>query len=161
MQGLMRVVCIAYLMFLTALLLSSDPMRLVGVRENVPSLLRLLLPLSHFLSFSVLAVLALMVRWPVPRWGIAVLLVLYGGMTEIAQRFTPVRTAEWQDWFQDLVGIAVGAVFCWIVGLVGDVLIGPKQKSEGCDLPETSCEWETVPTGVSRADSTRRESWWG
>ena len=61
------------------------------------------------ISFSVLAVLALMTRWPVPRWGIVLILAIYGGMTEIIQRFTCLtRTPRWTDWFQDLIGIAVG-----------------------------------------------------
>jgi VanZ family protein len=140
MQSLMRVVCVAYWIFLTSLLLTSDPMRLVGVRDDVPTLMRLLLPASHFLSFLVLTVLTLMVRWPAPRWGIAALLVLYGGLTEVAQSFTPVRTAEWADWLQDMVGIAVGVAFCRFVAMVGGEFVGQKQESEGFDLPGTSNE---------------------
>jgi hypothetical protein len=161
MQSLLRVVCIAYWIFLTALLLTSDPMRMIGVREDVPMLLRWLLPESHFLSFLVLAVLALMVRWPAPRWGITLLLVLYAGMTEAAQSLTPARTAEWADWLQDLGGIVAGAAFCWFVAMVGGAFVGHKQESEGYDLQGTSDEWEVVRTVMSRPAVTRSQSWWG
>lgn len=161
MQSVMRIVCIAYLIFLTALLLTSDPMRLVGVRNDWPFMLHVLMPAAHFLSFFVLAVLTLMVRWPVPRWGIAALLMLYAGMTEIAQSFTYVRKAEWVDWLQDLGGIAVGVVFCWIMAYVGGALVTRKQESKNCDLPGTPGEWDVVRNVMSRPPITRNQSWWG
>ena len=81
------------------------------------------MPVAHLLSFSVLAVLALMARWPVPRWAIVVLMAAYGGMTEIVQGFFPPRTPEWLDWLQDLAGIAVGAALCWIVALAARAVL--------------------------------------
>jgi hypothetical protein len=113
MQGLMRIVCVAYLILLTALLLTGDPLRLVGVRGDVPWLLRMALPFAHLLSFFVLAILALTTQWPIPRWGVLVALVAYGALTEVLQGYTPKRTSEWRDWLQDVGGIVIGAVLCW------------------------------------------------
>jgi hypothetical protein len=118
MQWFLRVVCIGYVVFLTLLLLTADPARVIGVRGDLPWLLRKLLPEAHSIGFLVLAVLALAPRWPLPRWCIVLLLAIYGGMTEIVQGFVPSRTPEWLDWFQDLGGIAAGAAFCWLVAML-------------------------------------------
>jgi hypothetical protein len=113
MQWLLRIVCIGYVVFLTLLLLTADPSRLIGVEGDLPWVLRELLPSAHAISFLVLAVLALTPRWAVPRWGIVLILAIYGGLTEILQGFLPPRTPEWMDWFQDLAGIAAGIAVCW------------------------------------------------
>ena len=76
------------------------------------------MPAAHLVSFLLLAVLALLPRWPLPRWGIALLLAIYGGMTEIIQGFVPPRTPEWEDWFQDLAGLALGVACCWVAALL-------------------------------------------
>ncbi|MEN6451054.1 MAG: VanZ family protein [Thermoguttaceae bacterium] len=107
----MRLISIAYLVFLTLLLLTADPSRVVGA--NIPLLLRRLMPEAHLLSFFVLAILALGSRWPAPRWIVVSLLGLYGAMTEIGQGFVPQRTPDWADWFQDMAGVALGAALCW------------------------------------------------
>jgi VanZ family protein len=70
------------------------------------------MPLAHLMSFCLLSILTLAARWPIPRWALIVFLLAYGGTTEIAQSFLPPRSAEWTDWFQDIVGIAIGAVLC-------------------------------------------------
>ncbi len=160
MQGLMRLVCIGYLTLLTVVLLTADPFQLVGVRGNMPALLRMLVPVAHLLGFWVLTVLMLMARWPAPRWGIAVLLVLYAGMTEVAQSFLPPRAAEWGDWLQDLAGIAVGTVLCWIVAMVAGALARRGRNSEQCVSPVTPDEWEVVRNVMSRP-TARSQSWWG
>ena len=102
----MRIVCIGYVVLLTMLLFTSDPTRLIGLGEELPRVLRIVLPAAHVISFFVLAVLALIPRWHVPRWQIVLILAIYGGMTEITQGFLPPRAAEWMDWCQDLAGIA-------------------------------------------------------
>ena len=107
MQWLMRIVCIGYVVLLTMLLFTSDPTRLIGLGEELPRVLRIVLPAAHVISFFVLAVLALIPRWHVPRWQIVLILAIYGGMTEITQGFLPPRAAEWMDWCQDLAGIAL------------------------------------------------------
>lgn len=160
MQSLMKVICIGYLVFLTLLLLTKDPFRLIGVQGDAPGVLRMLLPVAHLLSFLTLAVLALVARWPAPRWGVTVFLVLYAGMTEVVQSFLPPRTAEWNDWFQDLVGIAVGAALCWIVALAAGTRMRLGQKSKKCAPPGTLDEWEIVRNVMSRP-TTRGQSWWG
>jgi hypothetical protein len=114
-QVFLRFVCVAYLVFLTMLLLAADPLGvvgLVGVGGAIPPLLQVCMPLAHLMSFCLLSILTLAARWPIPRWALIVFLLAYGGTTEIAQSFLPPRSAEWTDWFQDIVGIAIGAVLC-------------------------------------------------
>ena len=159
MQGLMRLICIGYLIFLTALLLTADPLRLVGVRGNVPQILRTLMPYAHLLSFLGLGILALTARWPLPRWAIALILVLYGGLTEVVQGFLPPRAAELGDWLQDLAGITAGAVLCWGAALAAGALMGWDREPQPCALPATSDEWDVVRNVMSRR-ALRRHSWW-
>jgi hypothetical protein len=118
MQWLLRLVCVGYVVFLTLLLLTGAPSRLIGFEGDLPWALQALLPAAHAISFLVLAVLALTPRWPVPRWGIVLILAIYGGMTEIFQGFLPPRTPEWMDWFQDLGGIAAGTALCWALTIL-------------------------------------------
>jgi hypothetical protein len=143
MQWLLRVVCIGYVVFLTLLLLSANPSRLLGIHGDLPRALRAVLPVAHVVSFWVLAMLALAPRWPVPRWGIVLILAVYGGMTEIIQGFMPSRTPEWMDWFQDLGGIVAGAAICWaiatLVALRAQPQCGQEQliadSSDNCGTP--------------------------
>jgi VanZ family protein len=118
MQRTMRIAWLAYVLFLTLLLLTANPARLIGVSGAVPGFLRTLMPWAHLLSFGVLAVLTLLARWPVPRWSVVLMLALYGGATEIIQGFVPPRTPEWADWFQDIGGVAVGVAIGSIVALL-------------------------------------------
>lgn len=106
----MRTAFVAYGVYLTVLLLSQDPTRWIGTTGNVPEFLKMLIPIAHLLSFTVLSFLTFAAGLPVPRWGMLLLLALYGGATEIVQSVIPHRTAEWMDWFQDLGGIAIGFV---------------------------------------------------
>ena len=117
MQRIMRIACIGYFVFLTLLLLTSNPARLIVASGQLPWILRALMPWAHLLSFSVLAVAMLLARWPVPRWTIVLILAMYGGATEIIQGFVPAREPDWMDWFQDLGGLAAGTAICWIVAL--------------------------------------------
>lgn len=155
----MRMLCIAYLIFLTALLLTSDPMRLIGAGEveNAPLLLRVLITYAHLLSFAVLAVLALAARWPAPRWALVVLLVVYSGATEIAQSFLPPRTAEWLDWLQNLGGTAIGIAACWSLSAVGRLI---RLREDRCMTSPPSDDWEVVHRVMSRP-RFGEESWWG
>jgi hypothetical protein len=142
MQWLLRVVCIGYVVFLTLLLLSTDPSRLLGIHGDLPRAFRAVLPVAHAVCFWLLAVLALVPRWPLPRWGIVVILAVYGGMTEVVQRFVPHRTPEWVDWFQDLGGIAAGAAFCWAVAALVGVRAQPQSGQEHL-IPNSSDNCET------------------
>ena len=156
MQSLMRFVCIGYLIYLTALLWTANPERLVG--GELPGFLHGLLPAAHLLSFLVLAVLALVTRWPAPRWVIVVLLVIYGGMTEIVQGFLPPRTPDWMDWLQDMGGIAVGAGSCWIVALVASAY-GKSRQGLACASQASADGCEALRKVTSRM-AAGGESWW-
>jgi hypothetical protein len=149
MQWFLRVICVGYVAFLTLLLLSSDPSRLIGVHGDLPWLLRAMLPAAHLISFLVLATLALAPRWPVPRWVIVLILAIYGGMTEITQGFLPPRTPEWTDWIQDLGGIAVGTAFCWGLAVLAAAF----------SRPNSSDDLEALQTAV-RSPTPGKNSWW-
>ena len=153
----MKTLCIAYLIFLTALLLTADPSSMIGIKGGTPLVLRSLMPYAHLLSFSVLAVLALVARWPVPRWTLVILLVVYSGTTEVAQSFLPPRAAEWLDWLQNLGGIAIGVAVCWSLSTVGR-LVGLREDNDQKSPP--SNEWEVVHRVMSRP-RVGEESWWG
>lgn len=143
MQWLLRFVCIGYVVFLTLLLLVTDPFRLIGVHGRLPWILQMAIPMAHAIAFLVLAVLALMPRWPVPRWCVILLLAAYGAVTEIVQGFVPRRTPEWKDWFQDLAGIAVGAILCWaVMAIVG--CFAHTKCSRGCLPLHQPDDWESL-----------------
>ena len=158
MQWLMRIVCVGYFVFLTLLLLTTDPARLIGMQEGLPWILQVIYPLAHTISFLVLAVLALMTRWPVPRWGIVLALMIYGGMTEIVQGCVPQRTPDWADWFQDLAGIALGTACCWGVATLAATFIGTRRSQEH---PQSapSVEWTVMRRLLERSIASER-SWW-
>ena len=62
---------------------------------------------NHVLGFSVLAVLgcrAYPARVAMTLFG----LLLYGGLIEVLQSFTPDRYAEWEDVIADGIGILAG-----------------------------------------------------
>jgi hypothetical protein len=159
MQGLMKTAFFGYLVFLTALLLVRDPMELVGSHDRGPWLLQVLMPWAHLMSFAVLAVLGLMVRWPLPRWLVAVLLILYGGMMEIAQSYLPPRTADWEDWLQDVAGVIVGSVLCWMAAVTASGLRGWQEEAEKCMPVAASGDWKTAQDPISRGSALIR-SWW-
>ena len=159
MQGLIRLVCLSYLILLTVVLLVADPLRLVGVRGDLPGFMRTLMPVVHLLGFFGLTVLSLAARWPVPRWAVAVLLVVYAGMTEVVQSLLPPRRAEWGDWLQDLAGIAVGVALCWIIASVAGALARTRRKTVQYTVPRISNEWELAQSVISRSPA-RGESWW-
>jgi VanZ family protein len=118
MQRIFRIACLAYVVFLSVLLFSPNPSRVISMSGELPGILQALMPWAHLLSFSVFAVLMLLARWPLPRWSIISLLAIYGGATEIIQSFIPPRTPEWIDWVQDLGGVAVGVAICSFAALV-------------------------------------------
>lgn len=165
-QVFLRFVCAAYLVFLTMLLLAANPWGLArvvgmgGVGEAIPPSLQVCLPFAHLVSFCLLSMLTLAARWPIPRWALIVFLVAYGGTTEIAQSFLPPRCAEWTDWLQDIVGIAIGAVFCWALGTVGRRLAGLGKTRGGEVQTGPTNDWEVVHRVMSRSRAGE-ESWWG
>lgn len=111
----MRLAFFLYSIYLSILLFSQDPTHWVATSSNLPEFLKILMPLAHLLSFTVLSLLTFAACFPLPRWGILLSLVIYGGTTEIIQSLIPHRTPEWADWLQDLVGISIGFVGFWLV----------------------------------------------
>jgi hypothetical protein len=152
-------VCVGYLIFLTLLLLTSDPSRLIGFRGDLPWVLRSLMPLAHAVSFTTLAILALVTRWPVPRWIIVLTLVVYGGLTEVFQGFVPHRTPDWADWLQDIAGVVAGVGCCWGTAVLVGMLIGAKQDSKEHLHPASPDECSVVWRLLRRSISGER-SWW-
>ncbi|MEN6457347.1 MAG: VanZ family protein [Thermoguttaceae bacterium] len=117
MQVLVRVVSVAYLLFLTLLLLTADPARMIGCDRVLPAWLRAVLPGAHLLSFLGLGVLVFVGKWSAPRWALVLLLSAYGGLTEAVQGFVS-RSPEWGDWFQDVAGVLIAAGLCWWIELL-------------------------------------------
>jgi len=130
----MRITFLVYWIYLSILLLSRDPTLWIGSPGSVPALLKILMPIAHMLSFTVLSLLTFAACLPLPRWGILLFLAAYGGATEIIQGFIPPRTPDWADWFQDLGGIAVGFACFWLILF----LLRMMRKNEKLEAPGSS-----------------------
>ncbi len=102
-----RIAFFAYLAFLTVLLLTRDPSKFIGIQTTLLDLLR---PLAHLLSFLVLGVLAMAANWSRAFWAVLLGLMSYAAGTELLQGLVSQRTPEWADWFQDVAGIVIGVV---------------------------------------------------
>lgn len=118
MQRFARIACLAYVGFLSLLLFAPNPDRVISPSGHLPQILHTLMPWAHLLSFSVLAVMMFLARWPIPRWCLILGLAVYGGATEIIQSFIPPRTPEWLDLLQDLGGLAAGVAMCSVAAML-------------------------------------------
>jgi VanZ family protein len=147
MQGLIRALALVYLILVTLLLLSPDPAKLVPY-QSVWAIVAWLAPWAHFLAFFSLTLLALAPRWPAPRWAVVLILALYAGGTELAQKMSPTRAAEWKDWFQDLGGVALGAVVCWLAFLLTDAFVRAWRRRHPVDAP--SEHWRVLRNIIDR-----------
>ncbi len=157
MQGVIRVASIAYLIFITLLLLTGDPARLIGLNGRFFPLLRVLMPWAHLLSFLTLSILVLSTRWPAPRWIVVLLLVVYAAAIELAQSLVPQRTVEWQDWLMNMAGIAVATVLCWAgASLAGAIALRRRRRCQA--VPAN--EWDIMHRAMNRPGA-RAQSWWG
>lgn len=67
--------------------------------------------LRHALAFMALWWVGSHVRWRSP-WVLAILLLAFGILIELAQRMTGYRVASMGDVLADLIGIGLGAA-CW------------------------------------------------
>jgi hypothetical protein len=103
-----------YLVYLTLLLLTPDPFRLVTSMPGAVYVLHLLYPLAHGISFAILTALALLAFRSLPQPALCIGLSSYASLTELLQMCIPPRTAEWQDWFQDIAGIAIVILAGWL-----------------------------------------------
>jgi VanZ family protein len=130
----MRITFVVYWLYLSILLFSQHPEHWVGASGNVPELLKLLMPIAHLLSFTVLSLLTFTACLPLPRWGILLSLAIYGGATEIIQGFIPSRSSDWSDFFEDLGGIAIGFACFWLVLF----LLRMMRKNETLEVPGSS-----------------------
>jgi VanZ family protein len=100
-------VCGAYWILLTVLLLAPHPEQVVRLRQ-VP-----MFPWGdtgiHFTAFAILSVLVHVTIWPRRvRWTLA-MLVAYGLATESLQWFVPPRAVELKDYTENLLGVFAGA----------------------------------------------------
>ena len=102
-----RIAFVAYFVLLTALLLTQDPVLIVGAPPTV------LESVAHLLSFTVLSVLAMAASWARSVWLTGLGLVSYATATELLQGLVSRRTPEWGDWFQDVAGVAIGIGVYW------------------------------------------------
>jgi hypothetical protein len=113
MKILRWIVCIAYWLLLTVLLLSPNPAEVVGLKK-VPWFSWGKTGL-HTTSFVVLTVLAHAVRWPKRiAWQLIALLAVYAVTTETLQLFVKNRSARISDAIENLAGIAIGALLYWL-----------------------------------------------
>jgi len=103
----LRLVCVVYWVWLTALLLVPEPAKLLGIaKTSVPSINRGV----HFASFLILAVLACASRWPIGRRRLALVLVGYAFLSEGLQGLVPPRQVDPLDLAENLAGLLAGTL---------------------------------------------------
>ena len=118
MRILRYLICAAYWVFLTVLLLVPDPAAVVGMKR-VP-----VFPWGdigiHFTAFTILTLLVHASRWPKrPGW-IVVVLLAYGIATESLQYFVPPRAVELKNYTENIIGVLVGSGIVWAALQVRD-----------------------------------------
>ena len=115
-QLLWKTACVAYAAVLAWLLLTPRPLRPFETQAGLFQALHALEPAAHLVSFTLLAALALLPRWAVPRRAVLLGLIACAVGTEFLQAVVPTRTPELADALQNLAGIAIG---CAVVRLPG------------------------------------------
>ena len=108
---ILRLICAAYCVLMTVLLLIPNPLGLLGIRRIASG--------SggsgvHLVIFTVLTVLVLASRWPIGSLLLAGLLVGYAIATELLQLLVPMRALEPYDMVENLLGLAAGAGIWWL-----------------------------------------------
>jgi VanZ family protein len=73
---------------------------------------------NHVLAFTALAAVAWF-GFPASRAPAMATLLGYGGLIEVAQSFTPTRSAEWADLLADAAGIACGSLLAAAAAAAG------------------------------------------
>lgn len=115
MQTLRILPCFTYWVVLTVLLLAPNPDAVVGLDKASISFRGD--TATHFLAFSVLALLAHGTRWPKRiGWPLVTILAVYGIATESLQAFVPARVVALQDYTENILGVAAGTIVYWLVG---------------------------------------------
>lgn len=111
-MSFVRVVCVAYWVLLSVLLLTPDPLGMLGIpRPPGPPGGRIF----HFLLFTLLALAVHASRWRIRPRLLAGLLVGYALATETLQAFIPNRKVELLDLIENLLGVGMGTVIWWFV----------------------------------------------
>ena len=105
----LRCLSTGYLVLLTVLLLTPDPMAVFRPERELYGIISWLMPSVHFLTMALLAWLTLAARWPLSLGWVVALLILYAVGTEGLQALVPTRTPSLADVFQNLIGIATGS----------------------------------------------------
>ena len=84
--------------------------------------------LNHAGAFAVLTVVSIFAFARSQRnlWRLLVGLLCYGAAIEVAQSFTPTRSAEWGDLLADLIGMAAGAMLAMLI----DRVAGERSQSD-------------------------------
>lgn len=103
-----RCLAAGYLVLLTFLLLTPNPMAVLRTEREWYGMISWLMPSVHFLTMALLAWLTMAARWPLSLGWILALLSLYALGTEGLQALVPTRTPSWTDVVQNLIGIATG-----------------------------------------------------
>lgn len=80
---------------------------------------------NHALAFSVLTFLGCR-AYPDKRLLVLIGAVLYGGLIEVLQSFTPYRVAEWGD----LIADSVGVIFGWVTVVLTKVRSNASTSSD-------------------------------
>ena len=110
-----RVLTVVYWIFLTLLLWLPDPRVLLWGWEPSEG------PrgYAHIITFSLLGLLIELGRRQKSFLFWAGVLIGYTFLTEIVQEMLPIRAFEWEDIFQDLVGVFLGLGVGYVVKTVG------------------------------------------
>lgn len=105
---MLRKFALAYLAFLTVLLVVRNPLDLFGQQQVVVAAYHALGVIVHFVTFFILGGLMSAARWPIGRVPLVGLLVAYAAATELIQSQIPARSADLGDFLQDVAGLALG-----------------------------------------------------
>ena len=97
--------------FRIILVLSIAIISILSIKEvNIESSVNSLDKVLHFLCFSYLTLIAWLSRILNKDLHVYVIVLAYGILIEIIQRFLPHRSFEYSDIFADFVGIIVGLI---------------------------------------------------
>ena len=147
---LIRLVCTAYCLFVTLLLVAPDLLKLLGI-ERLPT------PEGgrgvHFAVFALLAFVVYASRFRVHRGLTLALLVAYALLTESLQGFVPSRSVELLDLIENLLGLGFGTAIWLLVQKRHE-----KRPEISTDESEPSVLSSDQQQGLSSADASVVES---
>lgn len=109
----MRKICAGYWLLLTGLLLARDPLHIFDGGRRLDEAYDYLEPIAHLASFTLLAWLVLLTRWPLRRRWLMGIVAGYGMATELVQSQVPGRHMQLADLLQDFGGILLACLLFW------------------------------------------------